>query len=312
MELEINIGDRVKLNYDVKEFDIVEYIKNDKLFSFKSVQHYIPEFNDSRILQEKNVLTYRLPVVLFNYEEELLKIKLEDGLKIGYTNSFRVDLNQGIEENEILINDRRTIKSEHADKYENFIIDLLETNQSFSLGLITKSERKSYILDYFLQFYRYTFKDALEQIKKEEIIRESKLSEEEFFRESWEKFLPKKDFEETKTIIDGITFVWKFASHKTTWIDEIILNGIQRGIDKKTHIQLGMGALYISKNRIGNNIKCSVFLKISLIREESDKLIYAIYFWDKEKGIKEIETSDIWQNAEFENMMDEVIKGPVY
>lgn len=309
MELNVSIKDKIKLNYDIREFDINKYYDGNQLYSFNSVQlNIIPSSNDVKLVIH-DFLPCNAPILLSNYEEEILKITLENNRKIGYTKSFRIDLLKAIEENEITINDLSNNEQKQKDNliFGNFISDLREANENFAIGLITKSERKNSLISSFQYFYRTMFKDELEQRKREN----TKLTDEEFFSIKWNgRMRPDK--------INNITFIWPHPT-SSNWVSQFYLEGIKRGIDKKTSIKFTFSGIYISKEKYGDSNKCQATLTIQISQKNyrplstnMDDLIFDAELWERNKEFKKLETKNLWQNKEFMKMLERVIESPTY
>lgn len=307
----VRVGERVKLSYLVKEFDIQKYIDGDKSYSFKNVQLCIPNSDNGLEIRKPDFLPCWGPIILANYEEELLEVTVENNRRIGYTKSFRIDLLGAIKEGEIIIGSLLNTEQtqNNNEVFKDFIDELVGYNMNYACGLITKSERKKLLIDPFQHFYKVIFKDELDRIRK----RESNLTNEDFFSKTWKRYLPRKDSEEIKTKVGDIIFIWTFPPTEFAWYHQFILEGIRRGIDKKTNAQLSFGGLRISKEKVGDFSKNRTVLTISSTNRDSiDKIRYNIGFWDESTGREEIEIENIWQNIEFKEMLERVIESPVY
>ena len=311
MDLSVNIGDKIKLNYDVREFHLDKYCSGSQSYSFNNIVLNFSKYKDDLGIIKNDFLLFNAPIILSNYEEELIKIEIENKRKIGYTKSFRIDLLKAIKANEIKINcptkNKRTQKDNQI--YEGFVTNLQSTTEAFICGLITRSERKNKLIDFFQHFYRNIFKDDLEQIRVKEIT----MTDEEFFSKTWKRYLPRKDYKEEKIKIRNIIFIWTLPPTGFNWTHQFILEGIKRGIDKKTTAKLSFGGLYISKERFGDFNKNQAVLTISsTIQDPNDEVIYFFEIWEKDKGIKKNETKDLWQNIEFKKKLERVIESPTF
>jgi len=310
MDLSINIRDKIKLNYDVKEFHIVKYFDGDKSYSFKNIQLNILKFtNDFKRIVDDFLPCYA-PIILSNYEEEILKIITENNRKIVYTKSFRIDLIKAIDEKEIEVNNstigNKTQKNNQI--FENFINNLLYSNVNFACGLITKSERKNQLISSFSEFHKEMFKDEIQQRR----IDEKKLSDEEFFTIRWNGGPDK---------INDVTFIWPGVSSLSSdgWVNQFRLEGIKRGIDKKTNVGFFFSGIHISKRKYGDNNKCEVNLVIQISQKNYpnpppnfNDLIFDVEFWEKNKGNRIIEIKNLWQNNEFLECLNKVIESPTW
>ena len=302
MVTSINIKDKVKLNFEINEFNIPKYFDGNQSYSFKNIQLNILKPENDLALVTNDFLPCYAPIILSNFEEQILKIDFENNRKIVYTKSFRIDLQKAIEDNEIKINHPINYEQKQKDKYifKKFVDNLISHNLNYAFGLITKSERKNHLIDSFQEFFRTMFKHELEQIKANE----AQLTDEEFFSKRWKSLLPDKDY---KKKVNNISFIWSPPNYG--WMSQFILDGIKRGIDKKAYIKLTFSGIYISKEKSGNN-KCQVFLNITKSEKQVDKLIYDVKLWEKNKLTKKIETKVLWNNIEFKEMLETIVKSP--
>jgi len=286
MDLSINIKDKIKLNFDVNEFNIFKYLDEHQSYSFKNIQLHIIKPENNLKLVAPDLLPYNAPIILSTYEEQILKINIENNRKIGYTKSFRIDLLKAIEDNEIKIsNPSGNGQTQNSNQiFEEFVNNLINHNVHFACGLITKTERTNHLINSFQYFYRTIFKDELEQIKVEE----TNLTDEEFFNKSWKNLSTEKEYEKK---INNIIFIWS-PPILLDWVSQFISEGIKRGIDTKTYIKFTFSGIYISKEKSGKN-KCQVVLNISKSEKYTTKLIYDIKLWEKNILTKEVETKEI-------------------
>ena len=306
MDLRINIGDNIKLSFDVREFHIIKYFDGEKSYSFNSIQLNILEFtNDFKPIVD-DFLPCFAPIILSDYEEQILEVTTEKNRKVGYTKSFRIDLLNAIEEKEIEINSSSI--SKNSQTFEDFINGLIEFNVNFACGLITKSERKNSLIDTFQGFYRSMFKEEIQQRE----IEEKKLTDEEFFTIKWNG-RPDK--------INDITFIWSNSKSLSSigWVNQFMLEGIKRGIDKRTSIGFLFSGIYISKKKYGDINNCEVNLVIQISQKSYsmpslnfNELTFDVEFWEKNRGKRVIEIKNLWQDEDFLECLNRVIESPAW
>lgn len=311
MDLSIKVGDKIKLNFDVKEFHIIKCFEGSKSYSFKNIQLNILKFANDFKLKIDDFLPCFAPIILSDYEEQLVKISIEDNRQIGYTKSFRIDLLKAIEEEEIKVNFPTidNIKTQRNNQlFENFVNDLIEFNVSFAVGLITKSERKQHLIGAFENFYRVIFKEEIQQRE----IEDKKLTDEEFFTIRWNG-RPDK--------INGITFIGPVSIplSSNSWVNQFKLEGIKRGIDKKTSFGFYFSGIHISKKRNGDFNKCEANLIIQISQKNYpnpstniNELIFDVEFSEKNKEKRIIEIKNLWQNKEFLGYLNRVIESQTW
>ncbi len=315
MSRNIKVGDKIKLNYDLKEFDLNKYFDGSPAYSFSSVQLNIPKPNSKYEVTADAFLPIYAPIIFSSYEEEILNITLEDQRKIGYTKSFKIDLSKAIEEDEITINSPSKNTQKHRLIFEDLLNNLLEHNENYIIGLITKLERKNSFIDCFQYFYRRIFKDELEELA----IAETKLSDEEFFSKSWKRYVSQDDH---KQIINNVTFIWSASPIGMGWRRKFILDGIKKGVYKKVNLGISFGGIHISKRKTGIVNLLDSFLTISISEKSQpstlmdindlafDDLLYdsILYVNGVIEEVKEIK--DIWEHKVFLKMLKKVIESP--
>jgi len=299
------VGDRVRLNYFLQEFDIQKYIDGEQLYSFKNIQLNIPDPDHEMPIRNSEFLPSWVPILMTNYEEDLLEVRFENNRDIGYTKSFKIDLTNAIKEHEIIIN--ALPKDEQAggnyQVFVDFIQNILDVNANFASGLITKLERKWSIQDSFQTFYESIFKEELQRIREQEIF----LSDQEFFSNSWKRYLPRTDSGVTKTVIKNIVFIWTIPPTKFAWYHQFVQEIIKKGLDRKTIAKLGFSGISVSNERPGKTIKNRVWFTIdSENRKSTDRLHYKLSYVNKKQERREIETENIWDNKEFQEILDRI------
>lgn len=300
MDTSINIKDKVKLNFEIDEFNISKYFDGNQSYSFKNIQLNIIKPENDLTFVANDFLPCNAPIILSNFEEQILKINIENNRKIAYTKSFRIDLLKAIEDNEIKINNPINYEQKENQIFKNFVENLISHNLNYACGLITKSERKNHLIGSFQDFFRTIFKNELEQIK----VDESQLTDKEFFSKRWKSLSPEKDY---KKKVNNIIFIW--SPPNFGWMSQFISEGINRGIDKKTYIKLTFSGIYISKEKSGKN-KSQVFLNISKSEKQIDKLSFDVKLWEKNILTKRLETKSLWNNLKFKEMLEIVIESP--
>ena len=312
MKSSVRIGDKIKLNYDVKAFNITDYIDGLSLHCFNHIQLYISESNNNPDIQNKEFLFFKSPIILFDYEEELLEIIHENSRRIGYTKSFKIDLLKAIEENEIIINSTSNSGSPAYQFHQYFIHEILEINQNYSWALITEAERKSRIMDSFVTFYNSINKKETEQFRHKEKLRRSNLTDEAFFSESWNRYSQEDLTKGITSQKNNITLIWSSSAQKLGWINQFAQEGIEKGIDQKTKLEVFFdGQLRISRIRHDWN-NCLSYYTVTITRQNlKDQLRYIVDFWDSQVGSKRIEVENLWQDLEFQNMLGRIIAGPI-
>ena len=313
MNSNIKAGDVIKLNYALKSFSIYEFINARQSYAFNSIQLYTSKSGNDTAHFGENLFLSETPIILSGYEEELLHITKENNRQIGYTKSFRIDLSKAIEENELIIK-RSPEKKQNAYRiHQEFINEILEHSLNLSMGLITEPERESRLISSFVGFYNAAFKEEIEQNVSKEKIRKSKLTDEEFFSGTWKEYLNRPLSQGLKNIINNITFIWSSPSQDLGWMDHFIRKGIALGIDQQTRLSIVIeGELYISRERYGANNNCQSRLAVSTSdQNEEGKLVYIARFWDRHMGAKEIEAENLWQDMEYQNMLNSVIESPI-
>lgn len=303
----LRVGDRVRLNYSVNEFDIQKYIDGDQLYSFKNIQLNIPNPYNGIQIKNSEFQPSKVPILLSNYEEELIELGVENNRSIGYTKSFKIDLLKAIEEHEIIVNvlSRNKEARRNHQVTAEFIQNVLEYDANFAFGLTTKSERKKAIADSFQNFYESIFKDELQRLREEE----TSISDQEFFGNSWKRYLPRTDFLVTKTTIKNITFIWTFPPTEFAWYHQFVEQSIKRGLAKKTIAKLGFSGILVSNERPGNPIENRVWFIIDSEKHKlTDKRLYKVSFVNEKQERQEIDTENIWENKEFQEILDKITK----
>lgn len=304
------VGDRVRLNFLGRQFDIQKYIDGDMLYSFKNLQPNIPNQPDGIEIKNCEFLSHCIPILLSSYEEELLEIRHKDGGMIGYTKSFKIDLSKAIEEEEIILknlagNDQTVRDQKFA---EEFIQNILDYNLCYAYGLMTESERKSLIENSLQTYIENTFKEELQQIREEN----TSVSDQEFFSNSWKRYLARTDYVKTETAFKNISIIWTYPPTKFAWYHQFVQECIINGLDKKTYTWLSFSGLHVSNERpvnpTGNE---SSFIVTSDTQRSTDELHYRITFINEKREEQEIETEDIWENKEFKKILKRIMNGPV-
>lgn len=305
----IEIKDRIKLNFDVKKFHINQYIDGNPTYTFNSVKFNIPENIDKSSPSGYYDASLSLvPIILSGYEEEIDRIIVENNKKIAYTRFFRIDVSNAIKENEIIINDISYNKNKQRDKQclENFAERIFECNENYTLGFITPQERINQLLDSFSIFYITMFKDGIQQLRMEE----AKLPDEVFFSRIWKRFVSEEDVEEK---VDDISFIWnsRIDMH-SNWVNQFILEGISRGIDKKTNIKTTFGGIFISRKKFSEEKRTGVTLNISPSLYFKNTSTYNVRIFGGNTTGKQITTKDLWNNIEFHEMLKTIVESPIY
>jgi hypothetical protein len=305
----MNIGDRIKLNYGVKEFNIDKYLKGDVSYAFSSIHFNIPIHRDV-VLKKYQLIPFNVPIIATKFAEEILSISVENSRRVLYTKSFKIDYEKAIREKNITIDNSITNNDQPKDTelLEYFINELRENNECFAFGMITISERRNKIMDAFHKYFRI-YKDELERIKQ----RDLNLSDDLFFKKSWVRFRPRKTKEEIISRVNGINFITTLYPNVEHWCTPIVSKLLQMGLDDKLTTGLSFSGINLSKMKSGNWKQCYANLDIGLHSTDSlGRSIFEIKFFEKGLGYSDFKTKDFWNDERFIIMLEKVLKSPVF
>ncbi|MDF1697642.1 MAG: hypothetical protein P1U56_17485 [Saprospiraceae bacterium] len=305
----LQVGDKIQLNSKVKKFDVDNFILGEGTNFFESIHFKVITTENF----SKNKPLERVPIILSKYCEKVLRIETRDNCEIAYTTSFKVNVAEAIEKNEVIILDINSTIDEpkiEDDLYFNFITKLIECNDNFRHGLITKKERKSGIIAGFTTFYSNMFKEEL-AIRK---IDEMTMSDSQYFKRTWNRFRNPTTKTKESDQLNEFEIVWATYPRERQWYDDFITECFNRELDDKISLHgVYFSGLHLNKNKYGDNTKCSANIKISVEQDDlSQDLIYVVDYWEKNDGFSVIKTKDIWANSDFKTMIDTIIQSPVY
>jgi|GEM_PF-4892472 len=309
--MNIKVEDRIKLIYDVQEFNIHEYLNGDNVFSFSSIQLNIPTIKENKKFKNRYVLPFYAPIIASEYVEDVIKIEEENNRTIVYTKSFKIDFQNALKEKHISI-----CKSEENEEIENenpllknFITELVENNTHFAMVLITMEERYNKLFYSFSEYFHRTFKNELEKLKQEDL----KLSDDAFFKKTWEVHKKRNTTEGRTFKINNINFIWPLYPNDKSWTTPILARLIEMGLYDKLSVSLGFSGINLSKKKFGNYRNCYAYLDIRLTSFDSgENSIYNIHFFEKYSGYTDFKTENFWSDERFTIMLDKVLKSPVY
>lgn len=298
--MKVKIGDKVKLIKHFTDFYINKYIEDQTQHSFEYVYF-------------KNRIT--LPIIFNNYEEEVIEIDSVNGKNLIHTESFIVNFAEAIDKGEIEVNARFTTDNKTRKLYRRLAEELVETFDSFKIRLICENEMINYTLRSFLELVPMVYYKKSLQIKNKEAEQQSKLNDEDFFKEIWERKFPQPYPHVINQEFESFVMSWHYPKDKVVIKDgygSFVKGARENNIHKFTRIEIHITGIYLSRNRYDKEgLIVRPFIHLMRVNSNEGISSYDIHFYEESAERVTFNTPKPWKSERFQSLIQKLIESPV-